>query len=68
MPDFTMFALHSPVFTYDAKMFPNVESSYPGTTIGRPAPAGNPDSAAASSQHSSRGPEESSGPTARTRS
>ena len=34
MPDFAIEALHSPVFTYEAKILPNVESSYPGTTIG----------------------------------
>jgi hypothetical protein len=53
MPDLTMLALHSPVFTCDAKMLPNVESSWPGTTIGRFA------SAAASSQHSSGSPSNS---------
>ena len=47
MPLFTICALHSPNFTCDAKMLPKVESSWPGTTIGRFA------FAAASSQHSS---------------
>ena len=35
MPDFTMLALHSPSFTCEAKMLPKVESSWPGTTMGR---------------------------------
>lgn len=55
MPDFTMLGEYpSPVFTYDAKMFPNVESSWPGTTIGRLPRA------AARSQHSSGFPSYSS--------
>ncbi len=47
MPDFTIRASHSPSLTWEAKMLPKVESSWPGTTIGSFA------SAAASSQHSS---------------
>ncbi len=35
MPDFTIRASHSADLTCEAKMFPNVESSWPGTTIGR---------------------------------
>ena len=34
-PDFIVDALSSPRMTYDAKMLPIVESSHPGTTIGR---------------------------------
>jgi len=35
IPDFTVDACKFPLITFDAKMFPVVESSQPGQTIGR---------------------------------
>ena len=35
MPDFIVEAFNSPFITYDAKIFPIVESSQPGTIIGK---------------------------------